>query len=32
MNELNQHFRASAILMRVMGWGIILGGPILAVA
>ena len=32
MNKLNQHLRASALVMRVMGWGIIVGGPILALA
>lgn len=29
MKELNQHLRASAVVMRVIGWGTILGGPIL---
>lgn len=28
MNEMNQHLRASALLMRLTGWGIILGLPI----
>jgi len=32
MDEPDQHLRASALVMRVMGWGIILGGPILALA
>ena len=32
MKELNQHLRASALVMRLMGWGIILGGPILVLA
>ena len=32
MNELNQHLRASALVMRLVGWGAILGGPILVLA
>lgn len=32
MNELNQHLQASSLLMRLTGWGIILGGPILTLA
>lgn len=32
MDEPDQRLRASAVVMRVMGWGIILGGPIVALA
>ena len=32
MNELDPHLRASALLMRVVGWGIIVAGPIAALA
>jgi hypothetical protein len=32
MNEPNQHLRTSALVMRVVGWGMIVGGPILLIA
>jgi hypothetical protein len=32
MTELTRQLQASALLMRLIGWGIILGGPILALA
>jgi hypothetical protein len=32
MNEPNQHVRKSALVMRVVGWGLIVGGPILLIA
>ena len=32
MKELNQQLRASALVMRVMGWGVILVGPIVTFA
>jgi hypothetical protein len=31
-NEPNQHLRTSALVMRVVGWGMIVGGPILLIA
>ncbi len=30
--ELNRHLRASALVMRLVGWGFIIGGPIVALA
>ena len=32
MKEPNQHLRASALVMRLVGWGGILGGPIVTLA
>lgn len=32
MSELNPHLRTCARLMRLMGWGIIIGGPIMMLA
>ena len=32
MKELSQHLRASALVMRLVGWGTIIGGPILVFA
>ncbi len=32
MAERNQHLRTSALVMRVVGWGMIVGGPILLIA
>ncbi len=32
MAELNQNLRASALVMRIVGWGGIVGGPILTFA
>jgi len=32
MKELDQHLRASALVMRLVGWGTILGGPIVTLS
>ena len=32
MKELDRHLRTSALAMRLVGWGIIVGGPIAALA
>jgi uncharacterized membrane protein len=32
MNELDPRLRASALVMRLIGWGVILGGPVAALA
>ena len=32
MAELNKRLRASALLMRIVGWGGIVGGPVLSFA
>jgi len=28
MKELNKHLRTSALVMKLMGWGMIVGGPV----
>jgi hypothetical protein len=32
MNELNQHLRTSALVMKLVGWGIIFGAPVAILA
>ncbi len=32
MNELNQNLKASALVMKLVGWGLIIGGPIMLLA
>jgi hypothetical protein len=32
LSEANKHLRTSALVMRVVGWGLIVGGPILLIA